>query len=37
MANYLYFAEADVQESQDAIMVRSDNFLGIDPVSGGLI
>tara|TARA_R110000823_G_scaffold313501_1_gene441245 strand:+ start:546 stop:890 length:345 start_codon:yes stop_codon:yes gene_type:complete len=36
MANYLYFAEADVQESQDAIMVRSDNFLGIDPVSGGL-
>ena len=36
MANYLYFAEADVEESQDAIMVRSDNFLGIDPVSGGL-
>ena len=36
MANYLYFAEADVQESQDAVMVRSDNFLGIDPVSGGL-
>ena len=36
MVNYLYFAEADVQESQDAVMVRSDNFLGIDPVSGGL-
>ena len=36
MANYLYFAEADVQESQDALMVRSDNFLGIDPTSGGL-
>ena len=36
MVNYLWFAEADVEESQDAVMVRSDNFLGIDPVSGGL-
>ena len=36
MANYLWFAEADVEESQDALMVRTDNFLGIDPVSGGL-
>ena len=36
MVNYLWFAEADVEESQDALMVRSDNFLGIDPTSGGL-
>tara|TARA_R100001443_G_scaffold108781_1_gene119660 strand:+ start:767 stop:1111 length:345 start_codon:yes stop_codon:yes gene_type:complete len=36
MVNYLWFAEADVEESQDALMVRTDNFLGIDPVSGGL-
>ena len=36
MVNYLWFAEADVEETLDAAMVRSDNFLGIDPVSGGL-
>ncbi len=36
MTNFLWFAETDVQESQDAAMLRSDNFLGIDPVTGGL-
>ena len=36
MINYLWFAEADVEESQDALMVRTDNFLGIDTLSGGL-
>lgn len=36
MANFLWFAEADVEETLDAAMVSSDNFLGIDPVSGGL-
>tara|TARA_R100000541_G_scaffold40505_1_gene48086 strand:+ start:377 stop:721 length:345 start_codon:yes stop_codon:yes gene_type:complete len=34
--NFLWFAEADVEESQDALMVPADTFLGIDPVSGGL-
>ena len=36
MANFLWFAEADVEETLDAAMVSSDSFLGIDPVSGGL-
>jgi len=34
--NFLWFAEADVEESQDALMVPADTFLGMDPVSGGL-
>tara|TARA_R100000315_G_C5190550_1_gene111072 strand:+ start:80 stop:427 length:348 start_codon:yes stop_codon:yes gene_type:complete len=34
--NFLWFAEADVEETADAVMVAADNFLGIDPVSGGL-
>ena len=37
MTNLLWFAEADVQEADDAVMVRADNFVGIDPASGGLI
>ena len=36
MANYLWFAEADVEESQDALLVSADNFLGVDPADGGL-
>ena len=36
MGNFLWFAEADVQEAEDAVMVSSDDFVGIDPVTGGL-
>jgi hypothetical protein len=35
--NYLWFAEADVEESQDALMVAQKNFLHADPASGGVI
>jgi len=35
--NFLWFAEADVEESQDALMVAADSFLHADPVSGGVI
>ena len=34
--NFLWFAEADVEETVDAAMVAAKNFIGIDPVSGGL-
>jgi uncharacterized protein (AIM24 family) len=34
--NYLYFAESDVQETDDAMMVKSSNFTACDPVSGGI-
>ena len=34
--NYLWFAEADVEESQDALMVRADQYLGCDMVTGGI-
>tara|TARA_R100001510_G_C7488772_1_gene97520 strand:+ start:124 stop:471 length:348 start_codon:yes stop_codon:yes gene_type:complete len=34
--NYLWFAEADVEETADALMVRADSYLGADPVSGGI-
>jgi len=34
--NFLWFAEADVEESQDALMVPASSFLGMDPISGGL-
>ena len=34
--NFLWFAEADVEESQDALMVPADTYLGMDPVTGGL-
>tara|TARA_Y100001963_G_C6603892_1_gene363840 strand:- start:279 stop:620 length:342 start_codon:yes stop_codon:yes gene_type:complete len=37
MTNLLWFAEADVQEADDAVMVRADKFVGVDPASGGLI
>ena len=36
MGNFLWFAEADVEETLDAGLVSADNFLGIDPVTGGL-
>tara|TARA_Y100000004_G_C8878820_1_gene396688 strand:- start:480 stop:827 length:348 start_codon:yes stop_codon:yes gene_type:complete len=35
--NFLWFAEADVEESQDALMVAADSFLHADPVSGGVV
>ena len=34
--NYLWFAEADVEESQDALLVRADQYLGCDMVTGGI-
>ena len=34
--NYLWFAEADVETTADALMVRADSYLGADPVSGGI-
>jgi hypothetical protein len=34
--NFLWFAEPDVQENQDALMVPASTFLGMDPISGGL-
>ena len=37
MTNLLWFAEADVETAEDAVMVRADDFVGIDPASGGLI
>jgi len=37
MTNLLWFAEADVEEAEDAVMVRADDFVGVDPVSGGLV
>jgi len=35
--NFLWFAEADVEETADALMVASDSFYGADPASGGVI
>jgi len=35
--NFLWFAEADVEESQDALMVAADSFLHADPASGGVV
>mgnify|MGYP003658166195 CR=1 FL=1 len=35
--NFLWFAEADVEEAADALMVAADSFLHADPVSGGVI
>lgn len=34
--NFLWFAEADVEESQDALMVPVSAYLGADSVSGGV-
>ena len=31
--NYLWFAEADVETTADALMVRADSYLGADPVT----
>ena len=35
--NFLWFAEADVETTADAIMVAADSFVHADPVSGGVI
>jgi hypothetical protein len=35
--NFLWFAEADVEETADALMVAADSFLHADPASGGVI
>ena len=34
--NYLFFAEADVETAQEALLVPAGNYLGCDPVSGGI-
>jgi hypothetical protein len=34
--NFLWFAEADVEESQDALMVPASAYLGCDMVTGGI-
>jgi hypothetical protein len=34
--NYLYFAESDVEENNDAFMVAADSYLGCDPVEDGI-
>jgi len=34
--NFLYFAESDVQESQDACMIPADSYLGCDIAAGGV-
>tara|TARA_R110002012_G_C11506270_1_gene597901 strand:+ start:149 stop:505 length:357 start_codon:yes stop_codon:yes gene_type:complete len=34
--NFLWFAEADVEESQDALMVPASAYLGCDMVTGGV-
>ena len=34
--NFLWFAESDVEESQDALMVPASAYLGVDMVSGGV-
>jgi len=34
--NYLWFAEADVETSNEAMLLPVSSYLGCDPVSGGL-
>ena len=36
MENFLYFAEADVETSNEALLVPASGYLGCDPVSGGI-
>ena len=36
MENFLYFAEADVETSNEALLVPASNYLGCDPTSGGI-
>mgnify|MGYP003323715994 FL=1 len=33
---FLWFAEADVETSNEALLMPADNYLGCDPVSGGV-
>ena len=35
--NFLWFAEADVEEAGDALMVAADSYLGCDTASGGVV
>ncbi len=34
--NYLFFAEADVETAEEAMLLPASNYLGCDPVSGGI-
>ena len=34
--NYLWFAESDVETDNEALLLPADNYLGCDPVSGGI-
>ena len=34
--NYLLFAEADVETSNEALLVPASSYLGCDPTSGGI-
>ena len=34
--NYLFFAEADVETSNEAMLLPASSYLGCDPVSGGI-
>lgn len=36
MKKFLWFANADVETSNEALLLPVDNYLGADPVSGGL-
>ena len=36
MENFLYFAEADVETSNEALLVPASSYLGCDPTSGGI-
>jgi len=35
--NMLWFAEADVETTNEAMMLPADRYLGCDPVSGGVV
>jgi|TARA_R110001599_G_scaffold256061_1_gene456215 hypothetical protein len=35
--NFLWFAEADVATSNEALLMPVDKYLGCDPVSGGIV
>ena len=34
--NFLWFAESDVETTNEAMMLPADRYLGCDPVSGGI-
>tara|TARA_R110000823_G_C15794119_1_gene486457 strand:+ start:100 stop:441 length:342 start_codon:yes stop_codon:yes gene_type:complete len=35
--NFLWFAEADVETGNEAVLVPVENYLSADPVSGGVV